>query len=536
MRALAKPQDASSGARLFLMLSVFVPTLAQIGAGIGTSLDRSTAWALLLAFLLAFGVPRRAFPYVLVVLALLLPITSGWIGYSSLNGIGPAVEAVGSVLHSNERELKAAIFAVIARPSFLVPCVLHIVCLYIAWIRWRRHGVGPVARPAVLAGLVFILALQAVQVFSSTGLRVWRSSDISSSLVSSYADWACAAVANDFWRDDWRNDVKTRPSISPETVVTGPRIAIFVIGESTRFDALGAGRAERGPWSKMLQERVQSGLGVWTPAVCSTADFTMYSVPMMMTGSPANRLSDAFSAPSLLNRLRAAGYRTALIRNQADEFSDADYIWDAPYTSRATYDAELLDPTERFLRPLLESAEPTPRAVVIHTAGAHIPYKDRYPPEMFPPESDQLTADAREEVEYDRANEEVARTVAGLGEILDRSASPGVLVYLSDHGENLPSDHNGLRLHMAARISLAGDLVPGLILWNRPYADSHDPLARLTNLLSAKRIAQSDVYHAFLNLADLSKAPIAATPDPLVSGKFEKGGETTIGSCYALKP
>jgi glucan phosphoethanolaminetransferase (alkaline phosphatase superfamily) len=155
---------------------------------------------------------------------------------------------------------------------------------------------------------------------------------------------------------------------------------------------------------------------------------------------------------------------------------------------------------------------------------------------MFPAESDQLTKDARDELEYDRANEEVARTLAGLGDILDHSATAGVLVYLSDHGENLPSDHNGLRLHMAPRISLAGDLVPGLILWNRPYADSHDPLPRLANLLSAKRIAQHDVYNAFLNLAGLSKNPVTATPDPLVRGAFDKGGDITVGSCYALKP
>lgn len=536
MRASKIIQDRPTTARLLLMLSLLAPTLAQTGAGIEALWDRSAAWAVFFAYLVAFGTPRQAFRFLLVILALLLPFTGAWIGYTSLNGLGPAVEAIGSVLLTTQREVLGGISQVVTRPSFAIPFGLHIAFLAGAAVSCWRSGVTPIVKPALLTGLMFILALQAAQIFSPLNLRFWRPGDISASLLLSYADWIAAALTNGFWRNDWRRDIKPRPTPAATKRPATTQLAIFVIGESTRFDALGPGKADRGPWSKMLQERTQSGLGIWTPPVCSTTDFTAYSVPAMLTGTPANRLQEAFSAPTLLNRLQAAGYKTALIRNQGDEIGDADFVWDAPYAVRTTYDIELLNPTERFLAPLLNSADPAPRAVVLHTAGAHLPYIDRYPAEMFPPEGKDLSKDERDDLEYDRANEAVAQMLAGLGRILDRSPKPAVLVFLSDHGENLPSDHNGLRLHMAARISLAGDLVPGLILWNQSYADSHHPNARLADLLRAPRIAQHDVYNAFSNLADISDEPISATPDPLVRGAFEKGAGVTVGSCYALKP
>jgi glucan phosphoethanolaminetransferase (alkaline phosphatase superfamily) len=517
------------------MLALFVPTLAQTGAGIEALLGVSSVWALFCAYLVAFGIPIKAFRFSLAILCLALPVTAAWVGYTSLNGLGPAVEAIGSVLRTNKQEVVGGILEVVKRPSFVLPYTLHIIFLAAAMVG-SRGRVAPVAKPVLFGCLVLIFLLQLAQNSSTISSRIWRSSDISASLVLSYADWIVAAAENDLWRDDWHKKIKQRPTPAAMKKPAGPQLAVFVIGESTRFSALGPDKAARGPWSRRLQDRIERGLGAWTPPVCSTTDFTMYSVLMMLTGTPANHLSDAFSSPTLINRLHAAGYRTALIRNQADDFGDADFLWDAPYSTRTTYDLELLDPVERFLVPLFNNADLEPRAVVLHTAGAHVPYNDHYPSSMFPPERDDLSQDARDELEYDRANEVVAQLLERLGEILDQAPQPAVLVYLSDHGENMPSDRNGLRLHMAARISMAGDLVPGLILWNRFYAESHHPTVLLAKLLSARRIAQHDVYNAFLNLSDLSDEPILPTSDPLVRGSFEKGEKVKVGSCYALKP
>jgi glucan phosphoethanolaminetransferase (alkaline phosphatase superfamily) len=518
------------------MLTLLAPSLAMVSSGAGALWNTAIAWACFFAALSAFGVPAKVFQYLLIVLTLLIPATAAWTAYASLNGLGPAVEAVSAVLTTNQREVTSAFSQVIARPTFIVPFALHVILLIATWIVWIRHGATRLSKTALLVGLAVIFAFQIMQAFSSMGQRIWKPADISSSLVLSYADWAIAAWQNDLWRNDWRTRNHSLPDPPATKRPVGSELAIFVIGESTRYDELGPGKAGRGQWSKALQERVQAGLGVWTPPVCSTADFTSQSVPMMITGTSADRYAEVFAAPTLVNRLRAAGYKTAWIRNQDDAYGGADFVWDAAYSSRTTYDSELLDPTERFFAPLLLSADTRPRAAILHMAGAHVPYIERYPPGMFPPEPEGLSEDAREDLEYDRANEGVAQMLAGLGELMDRSSVPALLVFLSDHGENLSSDQNGLRLHMAARVSLAGDLVPGLILWNRVYADTHNPAVQLADLLRARRIAQQDVHHAFLVLADISNDSITATPDPLVRGIFEKGGPAIVGSCYSLKP
>ncbi len=522
-------------ARVLLMLALFAPSLAMVSSGAGALWNSAAAWAFFFAALVAFGVPAKVFRYLLIVLSLLVPVTAAWIAYASLNGLGPAVEAVSAALTTNQREVTSAVLQVLARPTFFVPLGVHVMLLSGTWLLWIRRGATQLLKPVLLAGLVVIIAFQIVQVISPTGVRIWKPADISSSLVLSYVDWAISAWQNGLWRDDWRSTVHMPPDPPATKRPAGPEVAIFVIGESTRYDELGPGKVQRGAWSRALQERVQSGLGVWTPPVCSTADNTSQSVPMMITGTSADRYARIFSAPTLVNKLRAAGYRTAWIRNQDDPYG-ADFVWDAPYSSRTSYDSELVDPTERFLAPLLRNVDTQPRAVIVHMAGAHVPYTEHYPSGMFPAEPEGLSADAREDLEYDRANEAVAQMLAGMGELMDRSTAPAVLVFLSDHGENLASDKNGLRLHMAARVSLAGDLVPGLILWNRPYANTHDPMTKLGALLRAQRVAQQDVHDAFLTLADISNESIKATADPLVRGHFERGGPVIVGSCYLLKP
>lgn len=65
--------------------------------------------------------------------------------------------------------------------------------------------------------------------------------------------------------------------------------------------------------------------------------------------------------------------------------------------------------------------------------------------------------------------------------LLDSTAAPAFLVYTSDHGENLPSDHNGVSIHLGPCTTIEDGTVPSFALWNEAMS------ARSTRRFRARR-------------------------------------------------
>jgi len=82
----------------------------------------------------------------------------------------------------------------------------------------------------------------------------------------------------------------------------------------------------------------------------------------------------------------------------------------------------------------------------------------------------------------DRSLECTVHVVLGAAAILDGYAGPALLVYTGDHGENLPSDHDGLQGHLAARDSTRLAFVPSFVRRNQVMADTGRPQLALAAL------------------------------------------------------
>ena len=75
-----------------------------------------------------------------------------------------------------------------------------------------------------------------------------------------------------------------------------------------------------------------------------------------------------------------------------------------------------------------------------------------------------------------------------IAELVDDLRTPGFAVYVSDHGENVLSDHNGIRFHAGPRTTIEAAYVPAMVFWNAAFEKSFQPMARLQKYLSASRI------------------------------------------------
>lgn len=459
---------------------------------------------------------------------LILPLTIYWTGYASLNGVGPSPDHFATVFAATADEASGAIGSAVSAAS-MFGVVGHLAFLVAATASCLRRR-SPIRRGAVGAGLrvpplLGALAMAAVLLAVSPAHRL-------GSPIASHVGLAR------FLATDGLGASETQVERAAAPVLPAPgdkTVAIFAVGETGRYDALSPARRDRDPWTGALVRRAETGLAAWLPPVCAGADNTNESIPLLVTGTRPEFRDAAAAKPTGLMRLAAAGYRTGWFSNNSlhgaafGHRDGAQVRFDPPGRGRLDawdHDEILLDPVERFVR------EEGPAAAVLHFQGQHHPYAARYPAALFPEAASWPGDDERH---YERASIYTAKIVVDLLDRLDRLTEPAFVVYTSDHGENLPSDNNGLRLHMSARTSRPAILVPGFVAWNEAFGRRHEPMTALAALVGAPLLAHADLFDLWMALAGTGPAP-AATPDPKVWGNREFGQPKRAVSCSSLPP
>jgi len=328
-------------------------------------------------------------------------------------------------------------------------------------------------------------------------------------------------------------------------MVTEPMLAIFYIGESARADSYGSNQRDRGPATRQLAERIDAGLGSWLPTTCASSDGTHLSVPLLLTAQTPGNIDEAARAPTVLGVLKAAGFATAWLSNNKagpDARERGHDLYAGVFTADPDdvrgdklehwiLDAEMVPSAREFAGAVLK-----PTALIMHSIGSHIPYESRYPTDMFPAEPGDLAKDARIELRYARSLEYGARVILDVATILDSATAPAFLVYTSDHGENLPRDHNGLKVHLASRTSTEDGMVPAFVIWNKAMAETGRPARLLPKLLAARSIAHADVSRLFLALAGMTDTPVEPTARPSIWGRVSVGDDYGVVACSDLKP
>ena len=146
---------------------------------------------------------------------------------------------------------------------------------------------------------------------------------------------------------------------------------------------------------------------------------------------------------------------TAWISNQDDNwFADEhrNLVWRSKGFA-GVHDDVVLPVMSAFLN----RKDPRGKGLLVHLIDSHAAYIDRYPPL---PEPVGLDAEQTEQLRYRRANEHTLMILSQIATMLDELPRPAYAVYVSDHGENLLADHNGLHFHIGARTTTEVAYVP----------------------------------------------------------------------------
>jgi glucan phosphoethanolaminetransferase (alkaline phosphatase superfamily) len=480
--------------------------------------------AALIAAVLSGGflstLPARAFRAARLVTTLLLPLSCLWIGYASLNGAGPtAADALTAMANTNPSEASTAL-RLMANPGSLSFCFAQ-AALLAASYRCGRARFGAASRALLAACLSLIMIGAWAQVLADGTLPFLPTrNDWPNFPYGSFVDLVGTALADPQLLHRIRT-VHRRVPVEPR--VTQPIDGIFIVGETFRFDRDWSG--SNSAW-QTISTRFDHGLGVFLPKVCASADATAISVPMLLTGVSPARNEEAASAPSGLARLDAAGYITAWISNQDENVFESEHrnlVWRA---AGGAHDEVVLPIISAFLN----RRDPRNKGLLVHFMDSHAAYLDRYP---ATPEPGGLNAEQAERLRYQRANEHTLAVLVQIAAMLDALPRPAYAVYVSDHGENLLADHNGLHFHIGARTSVEAAYVPAFVFWNDAFRQAYDPRARLQRDLSAPSLAHVDVYNIWMNFAGLD-VDLAPTADPEILGKIKLTDSKSAVSCSNL--
>lgn len=248
---------------------------------------------------------------------------------------------------------------------------------------------------------------------------------------------------------------------------------------------------------------------------CGTNE-VMTRMLTFMDDSPQTKAEAWASHPDIVSIMKAAGFSCYWLSNQQKLGNYMDCttpiasnaqqeVWLTEYSSDnliEQYDAELLPHLKKAL-----ADDSKKRFIVLHTMGAHPDFKCRYPRKQTKfTEKDyawnnKIMGDkkAREvSAEYDNAVAYSDSVVAMAAKLALKSKGRTVLLYVSDHGQNVYDSEAGFG-HHENHVN-----VPMLMFFNKQYSASNKTqLEALKNNLS-KPMTTANIIHSLLGLAGVS--------------------------------
>ena len=258
-----------------------------------------------------------------------------------------------------------------------------------------------------------------------------------------------------------------------------PELYILVIGEAARSENMSLNGYERCTTPR-LQKRTHL---VSFPHFYAQAGTTEQAVPHMISRIPVTRHGEVNNEKTLPEAFQEAGFRTAWLTNKsrADylqrvlESADIRFETGKDMSVTNNYDEYLLQPLQDVLASGIEKL-----FIVMHTMGSHWRYDTRYPApfeqftpalgesfnlSMINPSNKQKLVNA-----YDNTILYTDYFLDSLLSIVEAQDIPAVVIYMSDHGENLYDDERNLVLHGNYSASRWLFHVPFLVWYSDEYA------------------------------------------------------------------
>lgn len=286
-------------------------------------------------------------------------------------------------------------------------------------------------------------------------------------------------------------------------------VYVLVIGETSRAENWQLGGYGR-PTNPCLGET--SGV-FYFPNAASQSNTTHKSVPMLMSDIDALCFDSIYFRKGIAAAFKEAGYATDFISNQRRNRSFIDFFGEEADKSvfikeedgREHFDGEMLP----LVRRVLEEGH-NKQLVVLHTYGSHFDYSMRYPStfSVFKPDGP-IKADASyRDVLMNAYDNTIVYTDYVLCELIGLLRATGrdaVVIYTSDHGEDIFDDDDRHFLHASPVPTVHQLRVPLLVWASESYRERHpDVISGLEMNLLRNVSTSSCVFHTLVDMAGIS--------------------------------
>ena len=268
--------------------------------------------------------------------------------------------------------------------------------------------------------------------------------------------------------------------------------------------------------------------------VCSEQPMTQLSIAELMTGLPADDITQSANRPNLLSILKEADFKTFWITNQiglGSEYALGDlwslYANESHFLNKRDF-GEGYDFDEVLLPALKDALQDGAdrKLIVLHMMGSHGKYGQRFPknfkkwpasaeiPGHIPRRNDH-NFNSEEYNDYDNS---VLYTDHLLNEILSISAKSDVnsVIYLSDHGQNL-GEKSELVGHSTINGPRQGFEIPYLYFFSSSHAAGIQSELSMLNANTDKPYSSQHSLYTLLDLYQI-ESPLSG---PKLTGKFE---------------
>lgn len=293
---------------------------------------------------------------------------------------------------------------------------------------------------------------------------------------------------------------------------TMPELYILVIGEAARSEnfSLNGYKRETTP---RLQHRKNI---ISYPNMYSQAGTTEESVPHMISRITASNKESLNTEKTLPEAFQEAGFQSIWITNQSRvlciertlEAVDQRYETGKDMSTTNNYDEYLLAHLQKSLTNRSEK-----QFIVLHTMGSHWRYDTRYPESfeqytpalgrdftlsMIKPSNRQRLVNA-----YDNTILYTDYFLDSLISIVEKEHIPALVMYMSDHGENLYDDERNFVLHGNYRVSRWLFHVPLIVWYSDEYASLHSEKIAQVQAHKDSRDNSSVLFESMIDAAGL---------------------------------
>lgn len=302
---------------------------------------------------------------------------------------------------------------------------------------------------------------------------------------------------------------------------------VFVVGESSRpqnWHLFG--------YNKNTTPNLDREPGIFKfNDMCTTAPYTAVAVPSMLSLEPIWNWDSIVSNKSLVSILGAVGYDTYWLSTQdVDGFggiiphiaAEAKHVQYFP----RDYDGAIIPKFEQ----IVQNNHGKKKAIFIHINGSHFAYSQRYPKEFYHFKSSSDNERDRIVAEYDNTILYTDWLLSTIINQLRLNGDPAILVYSSDHGENLLDDK---REYFGHAIGTEYDLSVSAFIWasNNIGKKQLQRISLLKNRENQK-ISISTLSHTLLDMVGIDTSNYSSADDLLSKNLVLSKCPFKLGSKY----